>query len=191
MVAVGGTAADPVVLLRRRVEMVKPGIPRQPYHAAAEMDLKDAERFLRTCAGTARAMAQAGLRDALAELTAQGYQAIGCAVLLSSGRPTGDLAATLASHPAIHTAEGEFFRNALRRAGEACGLAVAGFKEREVWAEGAAGLGVAAEDLQRRIAAFGKSMGPPWRQDEKLATLAGWLVLAGHVGYNEPHDAQA
>jgi hypothetical protein len=25
---------------------------------------------------------------------------------------------------------------------------------------------------------MGRSLGPPWRQDEKLATLAAWLVLA-------------
>jgi len=25
---------------------------------------------------------------------------------------------------------------------------------------------------------MGRALGPPWRQDEKLATLAAWLALA-------------
>ena len=178
MVAVGGTATDPVVLCRRQVALVKPGISKQPYHAAAGMDLQDAERFLRHCKGMARTLAQTGVRETKAELAAQGFQPVGCAVLLSSGRPTGELAATLASHPAIHTAEGEFYREALRHGAESCAIPVTGFKERDIAALGAANLGMAEDELQRRIAAFGKAIGPPWRQDEKLATLAAWLVLA-------------
>jgi hypothetical protein len=35
-----------------------------------------------------------------------------------------------------------------------------------------------AVDLQQRIAGLGKSLGPLWRQDEKLASLAAWIALA-------------
>jgi hypothetical protein len=31
---------------------------------------------------------------------------------------------------------------------------------------------------KERIAAFGKQAGPPWTQDEKLAALGAWLMLA-------------
>src|SRR5580704_11924248 len=134
MVAVGGEASSPVVLERRRLELVKPEIPGsvQPYHRAKDMKLEDAEAFLRRCAGAADEMAGAGLRDALAALAGRGYQVIGCAVLMAAGRRGGDLASILRSHPAIHTAEGEFFRNALRAAAESEGLAVTGVKEREL-----------------------------------------------------------
>ena len=33
-------------------------------------------------------------------------------------------------------------------------------------------------DLQQRIGELGRSLGPPWRQDEKLASLAAWIALA-------------
>ena len=36
LVAVGGSAARPVVLDRQRVELVDGSLPRQPYHAVAE-----------------------------------------------------------------------------------------------------------------------------------------------------------
>jgi hypothetical protein len=32
--------------------------------------------------------------------------------------------------------------------------------------------------LKRRVAGFGKSLGPPWSQDEKFATLGAWLSLS-------------
>jgi len=179
MVAVGGEACAPVVLDRRRVELVNREIPGslQPYHAAAEMKLTDAEAFLRRCSDAVNAMARAAMRDALAELAECGYQVIGCAVLLAAGRPLADLASTLASHPAIHTAEGEFFRNALKLAAGSHGLAVTGIKERELFSRGAARLHIPVDELQRRAADLGKAIGPPWRQDEKLSCVAGWLVL--------------
>jgi len=34
------------------------------------------------------------------------------------------------------------------------------------------------EFLSSKIAALGKSLGPPWTADEKLAALSAWLVLA-------------
>jgi hypothetical protein len=180
MVAVGGTAAAPAVLDRRRVELVASDIARsaQPYHAAAEMKLPAAVAFLARCADAADKLAGAGVQDALAKLAERGYQTRQCGVLLSAGRPVGDLESTLASHPAIHTAEGEFFRNALKRAGDSHGLAVSGIRERDLSKVAAERLRVSADDLQRRIGEWGKAIGPPWRQDEKLAALIAWVVLA-------------
>jgi uncharacterized protein YifE (UPF0438 family) len=35
-------------------------------------------------------------------------------------------------------------------------------------------------ELMRRVTELGRSLGAPWSQDEKLATLAAWLGLATH-----------
>ena len=78
----------------------------------------------------------------------------------------------------IHTAEGEFFRAAIKRANETCALPVTGIKEREILNRGVAELGLPVEEIQGRMLELGRPIGPPWRQDEKLATLAGWLILA-------------
>jgi hypothetical protein len=37
---------------------------------------------------------------------------------------------------------------------------------------------LSAEVFQARITALGKTLGPPWRADEKLATAAGCVALA-------------
>lgn len=166
MVAVGGSAAEPEVLRRRRVELCDRGVSGsvQPYHAAADMGLKNGETFLQRCRDTARVMARDAVRDAISELRNDGYNVAGCSILLGSGRLPGELAAVLASHPLIHTAEGEFFRDALKAGCEMCGLPVMGVKERDV-------------AIPKRISELGRSIGPPWRADEKLAAMAAWLVL--------------
>src|SRR5580698_4154768 len=144
MVAVAGGSA----VLRRRIEMTGPGPgSKQPYHAAEEMKLPQAAAFLRRTEKIAVEMAAAALRDAVAALTSEGYRVAGAAILLGSGKPLPELGRILAAHPLIHTAEGVFFRDVLKSACEACGLAVAGIKEREVLEQCAMAMGVSADEL--------------------------------------------
>lgn len=152
---------------------------KQPFHAAEPMPVKDAEVHIQRCADSTRALAVTAVRDAVAKLTEMRLGVAGSCVLLSSGRPTGDLAKTLSSHALIHTAEGEFFRNALKLACENCGVAVLGVKEKELVNQAAAALRLPAAEIERRAAALGKGIGPPWTQDQKLSAIAAWLVLAG------------
>lgn len=179
LVAVGGPPRAPVVVDRRRIEFVDPGISgaKQPYHAAAEMELKEAERYLRGCAARTKFLARRALRAVVNDLRKRGHDVVGCGLLLGSGRPATTLAATLAAHPLIHTAEGEFFRNALVEASEHCDLAVTGVRERELLARGVAELRLPVGELQRRLTELGRPLGPPWRLDEKLGALVAWLVL--------------
>ncbi len=181
LVALGGSPASPAVLLRGRIELCTCGVHRQgqPYHAAAEMTLQDARAFLDECARTAASMAQSALQETVADLSSKGYRIVGSCVLMGSGRPLPDLAKVLAAHPLIHTAEGEFFRDATRHGCQSCGLAVSGVKERDLAGRAAGALGISGEDLLRRIADLGKPIGPPWRQDEKLCAMASWMLLTG------------
>lgn len=170
--------AVPAVIDRRRIELIDPGLPRQPYHAAERLDLQEAEKLVRRCADTARLLGRQALRAVINDLRKKGHEVVGCGILLGSGRPATTLAATLASHALIHTAEGELFRDALTQASEHCGLPVTGVKERELHARAAAELGVSASELGRRVTKMGLPMGPPWRQDQKRAALVAWLALA-------------
>ena len=86
--------------------------------------------------------------------------------------------AQAASHALIHTAEGELFRKALVNASERYGLPVTGVKERELFDRGTVDLHIPVDKLKRHVAELGRAIGPPWRQDEKLAALAGWVALA-------------
>jgi len=99
-------------------------------------------------------------------------------LLLASGRPLPGLAATLASHALIHTAEGEFFREAVAYAGQSIKLPIFRIKERELLGTAGAKFRVSSDELGRRLTELGKTLGPPWRQDEKYAALVASLALA-------------
>src|SRR5579864_1272034 len=171
MVAVAALSEQPqpefpaAVIDRQRIELAGPGVPVQPYHAAAELDLKGAEDLVNRCAAAAGRLAQEALGRALDNLRVNGYEVVGCGILVSSGRPSSTLAATLASHAQIHTAEGELFRDAIARAGEYHGLRITKVKERDLYARAAAELGVLENELPQRLTELGRPLGPPWRQD--------------------------
>jgi len=106
-----------------------------------------------------------------------------CAIVLAAGRPLPDLAGILASHALIHTAEGEFFRQVIRKACETLAIAVTGIRERDLDARAASLFGKNKSRVDRKIAEQGRILGPPWTQDQKLATLAATLVLADLCGH--------
>jgi hypothetical protein len=183
MVAVAARSEEPqpslpaAVIDRQRIELAGPGIPAQPYHAAAALDLKEAERLIERCVEAAERLAREALRTTLDNLRGKGYEVVGCGILVASGRTSSTLATMLASHAQIHTAEGELFRDAIARASEGWGLRITKVKERDLYTRAAAELGVQGNELQHRLADLGRPLGPPWRQDEKQSTLAGCLAL--------------
>ena len=189
LVTVAGSLRSPAVLDRRRIVLADGVIAgsKQPYHAAEKLPFDRAERFLAQCRESSARLAAESVAQAVDDLARRGYKVAAAGLLLASGRPLPDLVGILASHALIHTAEGELFRNVLALASEHHGLPVFKVKERELAGHGATLLGVSAEELPGRLAAIGKTLGPPWRQDEKYAALAGWLALVSHSGKRQPH----
>ena len=178
-VAITGPPDAPLAITRRRIEMVDRGAAgaSQPYHAAVGLDIRDAEQLIGNCAARAAALAASALRGILEDLRQLGHGVMGCGLLLASGRPLPELESILASHALIHTAEGQLFRDVLRAACRECGLSLTSVKERELFPQAAADLRLPATQVERHVAAMGKAIGPPWRQDEKFAAVAAWLAL--------------
>jgi hypothetical protein len=177
LVAVGGEPASPHVLDRRRIEMADGREAKQPYHAAEERPLAKAQALLGRLSRQAQERASAGLGAALADLRAGGHDVVGAIVLTASGRPLPALESILASHALIHTADGEHFRDALAFAGKEHRLPVARIREKDLVVQAAQTLGRSAPVLQAAVTAWGKPLGPPWTQDQKLSALAAWLGL--------------
>ena len=114
----------------------------------------------------------------VAELNAREFQIVGSAVLLASGRSLPSLEKILASHPLIHTAEGEFFRHTVSQACEDLQISVTAIRQRELDERAKATFGNATSRVQGSIASLGKTIGPPWTKDHKTAALAAALILA-------------
>jgi hypothetical protein len=182
MVAVTGRFPSLTILERRRIEIADAKLAgsQQPYHAAEKLKLAEAEKLLARCADSSRRLAREGVNAVLKELAAREYEVIACAMPIGSGRALTTLAATLASHALIHTAEGEFFRNIIADSCAESGVRMFRVKEQELLARGAKDFGVTSEKLQRVLSDVGRLVGPPWTQDEKSATLAASLALASH-----------
>ncbi len=180
LVVLAGPAASPVVVDRRRLALCDDSFPRQPYHAAAELPPAKAEALVTRSLDSAARLAREALGAALRDRRGEGQEVVGAGLVLGSARPLPkQLAAILAAHPLIHTAEGEMYRGALRAACERAGIGVLGLRERELEEDAARRLELAPSALRARVAELGKALGPPWTQDQKLASLAAWLVLRG------------
>jgi hypothetical protein len=179
-VVVSGSRSAPVIVERRRIELVKTFTYtyRQPYHTAKQMPPPDARKFVREVASNARRLALASLRSLQKELAAGDFKLVRAALLLASGPALPDLEKILASHALIHTADGELFRESWRSACAGFGVALDEVREKELFATGAKLLRADPAALHRRVAALGQALGPPWTQDEKYAALAAWLSLA-------------
>jgi len=180
LVAVSG-ATDAVELQdRRRIDITDPSIPgaKQPYHYAASLGLTESETYLAKCAAASERLALEAVAEVVRELEGRHVGITGSAVLLASGRPLSSLSKTLASHALIHTAEGEFFRNAIREACQRLEIRFTAIRERELEELAKTAFGHAASRVQRRISSLGSSIGPPWTKDHKMAALAAAIILA-------------
>jgi hypothetical protein len=168
LVAVAGSIDSPRILERRRIIIADPEMPgsKQPYHAAAELSFAKGEALVRRAIESSRALAGEVISARIKALQAQGHEIAACGVVLGSGKALPPLERILASHPLLHTAEGEMFRDVLVWAAKECRLPVVGVREKSL-----------DPVALKRIGSLGKLIGPPWTQDQKYATLVGLTAL--------------
>lgn len=180
LVAVSHAAGAVEILERRRITVIDPKIPgtKQPYHFSERLEFAEAEKFLAKCFAASAQFAVVAIGECVESLRERKCGVSEAAVLLASGRALPPLANILSSHALIHTAEGEFFREAVWKACQSLELAVTGFRERDLNEAMVAGFGKAATKTLRQVADAGRSIGPPWTTDQKTAAIAALLVLS-------------
>jgi hypothetical protein len=179
VVCISGNSATPEIVDRRRIVIIEPAMEgvKQPYHFAESLEPEGAERHLQKCAAASQRLALKAIGEVLDAVSARNYRVVGCAMLLASGRALPSLQKILASHALIHTAEGEFFRKVVREACEHFRIPVVGIRERELDDRANSTFGKAVARVRERISSLGKTVGPPWTQDEKTAALAALMVV--------------
>lgn len=167
-----------MILDRRRLEIAEESErgPVQPFHTARDLGVDRGAIFLDQCREASIELASASLESAMKQVGGDRIQT--CAILTGSGRRSPSLEATLASHAAIHSAEGEFFRDVVSQGAERCGLRAHRIKEKELFSIAESKFGMSSARLQQMLGDLGKIVGAPWRQDQKFAALAAWLAGA-------------
>ena len=174
-VVLGGAPSEPNILFRGLMQLCdqKTEGSKQPYHHAEPLSFGAAESFIERCRTSSRMLADRAIG---AIVTAHG-ELHACCILTASGRSLPPLRGILASHALIHAAEGEFYREVVRDAADQRGIPTEFLKEGDIPALADRLPGTEAS-RREVLNAFGKKVGSPWRQDEKLAAMAAWFGLA-------------
>ena len=173
-VALGGPAFAPAAVSRHVVELSDPDVAdtRQPYHDGFYTHEEDAP----TIARRVRIIERVAKRSVTALLKDE--RLAGCR---GAGLVVGsviDPAKVGNPHIRAHASEGRLFRTVLESALRSHGIACEVIVEKQLAAKAAAALARRDAEIRRVLAGFGKSLGAPWRADEKAASIAAWLALS-------------
>jgi hypothetical protein len=173
-VALGGPRDEPHLIERRRIDFAS-GDTRSVYHHAEQLPRGEAEAWIARTWTAVEANARRGIAGLLEDLGREGVTFAAAIVPIGRKQAPDRLEDVLKSHTHIHAAEGDFYRAVVAEACVALGLEVRRVTERELPDLVAALIG--PPSLEARLKAMGKALGPPWSQDQQLATLAAWTAL--------------
>jgi hypothetical protein len=163
-------------IFRRRLELLpaETAIPRFVYHHAAELSLEEGTALVESARAAVRDTATQAIRETLNSVKLK---------IRAAGIPGGstplpsDLSKILGSHALIHAAEGHLFQQAVLDGCRSCGILGVSLRVREVWPKAAALCGIDEKRLRNTVDAIGKTIGPPWTADQKIATASGLVAL--------------
>jgi len=168
LVAVGHQNEDVVLTDRRRIDLVDEAWQKQPYHAAEKLAPTAARDLVARGIDAARRIAIGQLQAAIDRERHHNREPAVCAVLVGNPMPDWSVDQILAVHFRMHKAEGVLFRDVLLHAAAACELRTVAVPQTAPGGD---------RRLLERIAALGKSAGPPWGRDQKDAALAALIAL--------------
>jgi len=148
----------------------------QPYHQVMDLTWEQSERKVRPYVTSLERVATRALTDLIQKMRASNRQVAGVSIL---GAPDRDLKRIGNPHIRAHAAEGVLFRRILAVGAEANGLKSKTFSDRDFDDMAALELGAKYFVLKRSLVGLKTSVAPPWRNDEKQAAMAAWLMLHG------------
>ena len=180
-----GAIDAPTVVERSELVLSDPAVPhsRQPYHAdtgVAQTDVTVLAQLIEVVHRCARR----SVAELLDRHRTVGHHIIGAGIVVGSDVTPDGIANP---HIRAHASEGRLFRTALERGLQDSGVPYTVVVERALYATAAPRLRGSEASLKQAVTALGRGRFAGWRSDDKVATLAAWLVLAGHADAdNEP-----
>ena len=192
-VARGGELLD-----RRRVDLTDRGLPTHPHHHEGSWAVG---RYLNTPGARALSLADAiALVERVRASAARGAHASLEGLAAAVPVPIANIAIRtcpalpptieerIADNRAQTFADSVMYREALATAAEARGWSVHWYDRDRVFRDAAAVL--CREDVKAFLYAMGRSVGPPWQAEHKLAAAAA-LAATGIVRRGQPSDPRA
>jgi hypothetical protein len=173
-IVVAGPAERPRAVARFTVEMSDPEDrwTRQPYHNRmfkTETDQGEIARRVKIVRRCAKKSVDEWIRRApLSGARISAALVVGSVVdPVTIGSP----------HMRAHANEGRLFRTVLEEALQSHGIQVDVIVEKTLAKRACAALGRPAASISKVVAAFGETLGKPWRAEEKAAATAAWMIL--------------
>ncbi len=175
-VVLRGTKESPQFIKRTELILTDLRVPAtfQPYHEVMDLPWNESQKRVKPFVRAIEKVAAKALAQLIAELQLEGLEVVGAGIAGSADR---DLSKIGNYHIRAHAAEGLLFRRVLEFAGKANKLPHRTFIEKSLQTQAAAELGCTVAKLNKRLTALGRTAGPPWRAEERVAATAAWLTL--------------
>ncbi len=177
-VVMAGPASAPHALARKSLQLWDPAIPEshKPFHAELELPAADSARVVPKALEAVERVALSTLRELVGEIRPAPSSIVGIALVAGSAT---DPESIRNPHMRAHAREGQLFPHALAAAAKTLRISAVTIVESEVFAAAAAKLGKNPDAIKLAVTEMGRAVGKPWSAEEKAATAAAWIVLAG------------
>jgi len=171
-VVLTGPSESPTIVSRRIVALSDPNIleTKQPYHDGFGTEQEDPREIARRAAIIDRCA-----KKSVAELLRDTEGAARASLVVGSLIDPGEVGNP---HIRAHANEGKLFRTVVEEALRSHGVRCEVIVEKQLAAKAAAQLRRRTGEIDRTVTGFGKTVGRPWRADEKAAATAAWMALS-------------
>lgn len=181
-VCVRAKDGSPEVVDRRRVELIEPGLPNQPYeHETLSLNTAEAERLVAEVQASAGHCAERALSRLRSSLGAAGELVAIALRTAPLPRLPSTVAEAHASRRVLMRADAMLYYGALCTAAASLGMNVATFTRGEERPRAAEAMATTAERLDRFLSGLRASLGPPWQQDHQAATARAIAALGRYT----------
>jgi hypothetical protein len=182
VVCVASSAGVPIVVARRRVTLIDPGLPKMPYeHESVGMKEAEANALIARVRRSIAACTTLALQRLVAELS-PAYAVVALAIRKP---PFPGLPATVravwTSYSLKCAADGMLYQLAICDAARQLGLELQLCRRGDEAALAARCLSVTPGDVEEFVTGRGRPAGPPWTQEHRRAYAAGIAALAPHA----------
>lgn len=175
-VLLGGPVTSPRVIDCCRVELCDPDLPdaRQPYHEGFGTARREGPALRRLLAAVRGSGAKA-IASLLRRYASEGYRPARAGIAVGS---LIDPATIANEHIRIHALEGRLFRTVIEDAVARAGVVPLTATGRDLFERAPALLKRPPLRLRLALSELERPQARPWRAEQKLAALAGWVSLA-------------
>ena len=171
-------AGVPVVVDRRRLELIEPGVPSQPYHhETLSVPLPEAEKLVLRVRDSVMRTTFARLSELREEL--QPHMIV---AMTLRNPPMTYVPITVAeahvSYPVMCRADAMMYHDAIVTTAQRLGIQLVLHDRGQEAVRAADRLGVSLEDVERFLQTAGEKLGPPWQKEHRFAAAAALGALA-------------